>query len=89
MNAFALNGHAPVTTHSNILPELDFPAFEMEMTCRQAVGILRVARPLFDGTQTRREDFDLLCNSVEEWLRTEIGRLRFARTRLGQTALDS
>jgi len=89
VNAFVLNGHAPVTTHSNILPGLDFPAFEMEMACRQAVGILRVARPLFDATQKRHEDFDLLCDSVEEWLRAEIGRLRFERTHLGQTALDS
>jgi hypothetical protein len=53
---------------------------QLELACRQAVGILQTARGHFDATQERREDFDALCDDVEDWLHVEIARARFART---------
>jgi hypothetical protein len=52
---------------------------QLEITCRHMVGILRAHRSVFAGSQERREDFDVLCDGLVEWLKTEIAPLGFTR----------
>jgi hypothetical protein len=53
---------------------------QLEITCRHMVGILRAYRSTFAGSQERREDFDVLCEGLLDWLETEIAPLSFTRS---------
>ena len=53
---------------------------QLEITCRHVVGLLRSYRSAFTASQERREDFDVLCDSLMDWLETEIAPLRFGRS---------
>jgi hypothetical protein len=53
---------------------------QLEITCRQVVGILRAYRSTFAGSQERREEFDVLCEGLLDWLETEMAPLSFARS---------
>ena len=52
---------------------------QLEITCRHVVGVLRAYRSAFAGLKERREDFDVLCEGLVEWLEAEIAPLRFGR----------
>jgi hypothetical protein len=52
---------------------------QLEITCRHEVGLLRAYQSAFDGSEERREEFDVLCDALMEWLETEIAPLRFTR----------
>jgi len=45
---------------------------QLEVACRNVVGILRAARPRFERNREDREAYDALCNAVEEWFQGEI-----------------
>jgi hypothetical protein len=53
---------------------------QLEITCRHVVGLLRSYRAVFTTSQERREDFDVLCEGLMDWLETEIAPLRFGRS---------
>lgn len=53
---------------------------QLEITCRHVVGLLRSYRSAFTASQERREDFDVLCEGLMDWLETEIAPLRFGRS---------
>jgi hypothetical protein len=50
---------------------------QIEITCRHLIGLLATARTEFEDTEEHQEDFDALCDSVEDWLDVELDRLRF------------
>lgn len=53
---------------------------QLELACRNVVGVLAVVRARFESRREDREASDVLCDAIEEWLRTEVAPLRFART---------
>ena len=53
---------------------------QLEITCRHVVGLLRSYRSAFTASQEQREDFDVLCEGLMDWLETEIAPLRFGRS---------
>lgn len=53
---------------------------QLELACRTVVGVLKAARPRFEGSREDRESFDVLCDAVEDWFLEELAPLRFART---------
>ena len=53
---------------------------QLEITCRQLVGLLRAYRATFAGSPERREDFNIVCEGLLEWLVEEIAPLRFTRS---------
>ena len=53
---------------------------QLEITCRHVVGLLRSYQSAFTASQERREDFDVLCEALMDWLETEIAPLRFGRS---------
>jgi hypothetical protein len=52
---------------------------QLELTCRNLAGVLIAARPRLEGTRDNRETYDTLRDAVQEWVCTEITRLRFKR----------
>ncbi len=53
---------------------------QLEVAGQLTVGIVRAARHPFARSAGDRAAYDPLCDTVEEWVTTEIYKLRFART---------
>jgi ribosomal protein S12 methylthiotransferase accessory factor YcaO len=52
---------------------------QLEVACQMAVGILKAARPCFEGSPGDQAAYNALCAAVTEWFQDEITPLRFAR----------
>ena len=53
---------------------------QLEVAGQLRVGILQAARHPFARSAGDRAAYDTLCDTVEEWVTTEVYKLRFART---------
>ncbi len=53
---------------------------QLEVAGQLTVGIVKAARRPFAGSAGDRAAYNTLCDTVEEWVTTEIYKLRFART---------
>ncbi len=52
---------------------------QLEAACRGVLAVLIAARARFERDPEGRVAFDLVCEDVTDWLRQEIGALRFIR----------
>jgi hypothetical protein len=52
---------------------------QLNLACRTVVAVLQAARPQFTESAQDRAAYNTLCDAVGQWLRREIGLLRFAQ----------
>jgi hypothetical protein len=52
---------------------------QLNLTCRTVVAVLQAARPRFAASAQDHAAYNTLCDAVRQWIRREMGPLRFRR----------
>jgi hypothetical protein len=52
---------------------------QLNLACRTVVAVLMAARPRFATSAQDHAAYNTLCDAVGQWLRREMGPLRFGR----------